>query len=122
MLGGDGSGVLGLFGLLAGVGVSSAAVFWVVACSGRGSRRSPDIKEGSRIVEAREAASRYLVDPTYIVDYAKAMGTDLDGAHALVRERRLACHWHNGILFVGEKKPDAPDSTLQGTRDEPLRP
>jgi hypothetical protein len=73
------------------------------------------------LLEGRAVASRYLSDPVYVVEYAKARNMDLEAVHRLVQTKQLSSYWHKGILFVGQGKVDAPNSALQATRDEAAR-
>lgn len=52
-----------------------------------------------------EEASRHLLSPTYIVDYAKSRNTDLDIVHQWIKQGTLSSYRYKGILFVGEKRP-----------------
>ena len=60
-----------------------------------------------RLQDGRDAASRHLHNPEYAADYAQANGLDLDDVHSLIRAGKLFAYWHRGVLFVGDKRPDA---------------
>lgn len=84
----------------------------------KSSLKLPSDKSRLNIEGGRIAASAHLLDPTYIVDYAKAEGLNLDDVFTLVRKGQLFSYWHKGILFVARSKFDEPNPSLQGTRDE----
>jgi hypothetical protein len=78
-----------------------------IASPDAGGSASRTARTERRLQDGRDAASRHLNHPEYVADYAHANGLDLDGVHALIRAGRLSTYWHEGILFVGDRRPDA---------------
>lgn len=69
----------------------------------------PLSKSRIALEEGLAAASIHLLDPTYIAEYAKATGTNLEGVHKLLRTGQLSAYRHKGVLFVGRKKAESPE-------------
>lgn len=62
-------------------------------------------KDQLLVDEGRDVSSAHLLNPKYIVDFAKENVMGIDDVHASIRDGKLSSYWHKGVLFVGSRKP-----------------